>query len=128
MRLLALIAIPFCLIQIQPASADCVEINRQASVWRAAFVFAKEDYTREAAAALSTTERTGAIGVASIKMKIAIDGLIEVLNRSMVEGCFGADAAVWRDIISKLKVEGDAIEKNIQSYLDKWDANAKEPR
>lgn len=126
----AFVVISFCLLQIQPACADCGEINRQASVWRAAFILAKEDYTRETAAILSkpVSERTTAIGITSIKMKIAIDGLIEILDRSMAEGCFGVDAAVWRDIIAKLKVESDAIEKTIQTYLDKQDANAKRPQ
>ena len=123
--------IPFCLLQIQPACADCAEINKHASVWRAAFILAKEDYTRDTAVVVGrpASEETIAIGIASnVKMKVAIDGLIEILDRSMAEGCFGGDATVWRDVIAKLKEERDAIEKTIRAYLDKRDANANGPQ
>jgi hypothetical protein len=58
-------------------------------------------------------------------MKIAMDGLIEILDRSMAEGCFGGDAAVWRDVIEKLKSESSAIDKTIQTYLDMQEKHLK---
>ena len=127
--LAAFVLISFCLLA-QPACADCADINRQASVWRAAFVLAKDDYTRGTATVLGKpfSEEAVAIVIASnVKMKIVIDGLIEILERSLAEGCHGANTAVWRDIIDKLKVERDAIERTIQSYLGKRDGNAQTP-
>ena len=97
--LFAFVAISSLLLQIQLACADCVEINRQASVWRAAFILAKEDYTRETAAILGkpVSELSTSIAITSIiRIKIAIDGLIEILDRSLAEKCFGGDAAVER--------------------------------
>jgi hypothetical protein len=130
MKFSAFMIIPFCLLQIQPACADCAEINSQASVWRAAFVLAKEDYTRETALILSQpfSKETIAIGIASsVKMKIAMDGLIEILDRSMAEGCFGGDATVWRDVLRDLKSESVAIDKTIQTYLEMQAGEAKGP-
>jgi hypothetical protein len=126
--LAASIAVLLYLLQIHPACADCTEINSQASVWRAAFILAKEDYKRETAAILGKpfSEETIAIGIASsTKMKIAMDGLIEILDRSMAEGCFGGDAAVWRDVIEELKSESSAIAKTIQTYLDMQEKHLK---
>ena len=45
----------------------------------------------------------------------------------MAEGCFGVDAAVWRELIAKLKVESDAIDKTIQTYLEMQAGKVKEP-
>ena len=116
----AFIVIAFCLLQIQPASADCAEIDTEISARRSAFIIATESYKRDSTLIrgkpLSKEVITMGI-VLNAKMKIAIDELIDILNRAMTEGCFGGDAIVWRDLISKLKEESDAIEKVIQTYI-----------
>lgn len=126
----AFIVIPFCLLQIQPACADCAEIDRQASARRSAFIVAKDDYKRETTLILRKpfSEETIAMGIASgRRMKRAIDELVAILNRSMVEGCFRGDSTVWRDVITKIKAESDAIDKTIQTFLEWQDADAKRP-
>jgi hypothetical protein len=125
----ALIVVLFCLLLIQPAWADCVEIKREINTRQTAFIIAKTKYQNDTAVVVGApfSEASIAKGIASGRaMKEAIDKLVDVLNRSIAEGCLGGDAAVWRDLVVEMKSESAAIEKTIQRYLEMQAGNAKQ--
>ena len=129
-RFIAIVTFPMCLLQAQHAVADCTKINRQVSAQRSAFIVAKENYKRDTALILGkplSKEAVELVIIANTKMVIAIDELIEILNRSLAEGCLAADAMTWKSVIAELKSERDAIEKITHTYIGEQDG-AKRPQ
>jgi hypothetical protein len=126
---IAIVTFPMCLLQAQHAVGDCAKINREVSAQRSAFIVAKENYKRDTALILGKPLSKEAVElgiIANTKMVIAIDELVDILNRSLAERCFGADAMAWKDVIAQLKAERDAIEKITRTYIGEQDG-AKRP-
>jgi hypothetical protein len=111
----------FCLLPIQSARADCAEIKKDINSHQTAFLIAKNKYLQATKLIVEDprSHENISLGIASGgAMKEAIDALVDVLGRSITEGCFSGDTTVWRDVIAEMKAESAAIGKTIQTYLE----------
>jgi hypothetical protein len=123
----AVVATAFLLLHVQPALADCADLNRQALPNKAAFQAAADEYKNSFVSHLrdmlndKDPPPITAIseGVAETsKMITAMDVFIDYLHSVGNAGCFGKEANNWSAAIAKMEAQRDGMRKDRKTYID----------
>jgi hypothetical protein len=107
-------------LQSRTAFADCAVLGKQANENDTLLSVAMDDYKSIESRISKSTNKSAEFPkaiAANTKLIKALDNSIESLERGESDGCFGKQAATWKQILEDLKIKRNEFNKERQVLL-----------